>query len=176
MVSNFLQRLGYSGLTAARPAEWSWWDTFHLPAWRQTQQCFSRTDNIWIADKRKCFQGMWHTALHTGTVLLLSGFKPAWTFAAVLKMQQLWRHSKRWHTRLRTKMGSSSSPGHLEAGEKEETMGSWGLGTLPRAALQPGAGFPSPGLSPASFSSGNYRRTLHKTHPWMRLIFLIDTW
>lgn len=108
---------------------------------------------------------MWHTALHTGTVLLISGFKPAWTFVAAPKMQQLWRHSKKWHTKLRTKMGSCSSPGHLEAGEKEETTGSWGLGTLPRAALQPGAGFPSPGLSPASFSSGSLQKDLTQNPP-----------
>lgn len=139
MVSNFLQCLCYSGLTAARPAGWSWWDTSHLPAWGQTQKCFSRTDNVWIGDKCKCFRDMWRTALHTGTVLLMSGSKRTWTFVAVLKCSSCGDTARSgtpgWEQ-------ESSSPGHLEAGEKEETTGNRGSGHAASSCCAARSGFP----------------------------------
>lgn len=107
-----------------------------------------------MSDRWICFEDMWQTAHQTGSkVLLVSGFKPPWTFAAA---------SKCWSCRRNT--ARSSTPDWEQGWEAAMLLGTWGreemrecwaLGGLDM--LTQARSDLSPGLSSTSFSNGSLK-------------------
>lgn len=133
-----------------------------------------RTSGVWISDRWWCFEDRWQTAHQTGSkVLLMSDFKPPWTFAATPKCYSC------------RNTAGSSTPGWEQGWEAAALLGTWrqrenegmvGHCRSGRADSSPEWSSLPQDCPRLPWAMTAFRRTLHKTHPWIGLTFLFATY